>query len=154
MTQATSKANLNEIRGNAHPNCVVCDLANPKGLGIEYILSEKDDMEIKAVFICDQRYEGYPGLMHGGVISAVLDGAMGNCMFAQGLTAVTIEMTTRYRRPVITGKKADVSARIMRSSNPLYLLEAELAQDGEIKATAKGKYYHQPELADSFKDIE
>jgi hypothetical protein len=29
---------------------------------------------------------------------------------------------------------------------PLYLLEAEIIQDGEIKATAKGKFYDQPDL--------
>jgi hypothetical protein len=30
----------------------------------------------------------------------------------------------------------------------LYLLEAEIIQDGEIKATAKGKFYDQPDLVD------
>jgi hypothetical protein len=30
----------------------------------------------------------------------------------------------------------------------MYLLEAEIVQDGEIKATAKGKSYDQPDLVD------
>jgi len=99
------------------------------------------------VFQCEESFEGYSGILHGGVISSVLDGAMGNCMFAHGLATVTVEMITRFRHPVLTGQKAVVCARITRSSHPLYLLEAEIIQDGKIKATAKGKYYDQPKLA-------
>jgi len=69
-------------------------------------------------------------------------------MFARGQAAVTVEMTTRFRHPVTTHSQATVSARIIRISHPLYLLEADIIQDGEIKATAKGKFYDQPDLVD------
>ena len=88
-------------------------------------------------------------MMHGGVMSSILDGAMGNCMFARGQAAVTAGMTTRFRHPVVTGREATVSARITRVSHPLYLLEAKIIQDGKVKATANGKYYDQPKLIDS-----
>ena len=71
---------------------------------------------------------------------------MGHCMFARGQTAVTVEMTTRFRHTVATGQQAAVSARITRDSHPLYLLEAEIIQEGKVKATAKGKYFDQPKL--------
>ena len=70
-------------------------------------------------------------------------------MFACGQATVTVEMTTRFRHPVVTGQEATVSARITRSSHPLYLLEAEIIQDGKVKATAKGKYYDQPKLVNT-----
>ena len=124
---------------------MVCGSENLSGLGLHF--EANDDGSAKAVFQCDESFEGYPGILHGGVISSVLDGAMGNCMFAHGLATVTVEMTTRFRHPVVTGREAMVSARIRRASHPLYLLEAEIIQDGEIKATAKGKYYDQPKLA-------
>ena len=73
---------------------------------------------------------------------------MGHCMFARGQAAVTVEMTTRFQHPVITGHEATVLAQITRSSHPLYLLEAEIIQDGEVKATAKGKFYDQSKLID------
>jgi len=134
------------IRNRVHPKCVVCSFANAKGLHLEFDVT--DDGSVKADFQCDEAFEGYPGVLHGGVISSILDGAMGNCIFACGQTAVTVEMTTRFRHPVTTCSKATVSARIIRTSHPLYLLEAEIAQDGEIKATAKGKFYDQPDLVD------
>jgi len=137
--------NVANISKSVHPKCVVCGSENLSGLGLQF--ESNDDGSVKAVFQCDESFEGYPGILHGGVISSVLDGAMGNCMFAHGLATFTVEMTTRFRHPVLTGQKATVSARITRSSHPLYLLEAEVIQDGKIKATAKGKYYDQPKLA-------
>ena len=134
------------IRHQVHPKCVVCSPVNAKGLQLKFDVA--NDGSVTATFQCDEAFEGYPGVLHGGVISSILDGAMGNCLFALGQAAVTVEMTTRFRHPVVTYQKATVSARITRSSHPLYLLDAEIVQDGKVKATAKGKFYDQPELSD------
>jgi len=146
MNIETVQNTVANIRNQVHPKCVVCSSANSKGLHLHFDIA--DDGNVKADFQCDQAFEGYPGVLHGGVISSILDGAMGNCMFARGQAAVTVEMTTRFRHPVTTYSQATVSARIIRTSHPLYLLEAEIIQDGEIKATAKGKFYDQPDLVD------
>jgi len=109
----TGKNILIKIRDRVHPNCFVCNLANPKGLHIEYVLSDSDE-EVRASFWCDKRYESFPGVVHGGVISSILDGAMCNCLFVRGKTAVTVEMITRFRHSVKVGRMATVSARITR----------------------------------------
>jgi len=140
----TVKNTIADIRDLVHPKCVVCSFGNGNGLHLEFDIA--DDGSVTAAFQCDEAFEGYPGMLHGGVISSILDGAMGNCMFACGLATVTVEMTTRFRHPVATGQDATVSARITRFSHPMYLLEAEIVQDGKLKATAKGKYYDQPRL--------
>jgi uncharacterized protein (TIGR00369 family) len=146
MNIETVQNTVANIRNLVHPKCVVCSFGNGNGLHLEFDVA--DDGSITATFQCDEAFEGYPGVLHGGVISSILDGAMGNCMFARGQAAVTVEMTTRFRHPVTTCREATVSARIIRTSHPLYLLEAEIIQDGEIKATAKGKFYDQPDLVD------
>ena len=145
MDVKSIKNNVANISKVVHPKCVVCGFGNLSGLGLQFEAS--DDGSVKAVFQCDESYEGYPGILHGGIISSVLDGAMGNCMFAHGLATVTVEMTIRFRHPVLTGQTAVASARITQSSPPLYLLEAEIIQNGKVMATAKGKYYDQPKLA-------
>ena len=137
---------VGNIRDLVHPKCVVCSFGN--GLHLEF--DAADNGSVTAAFQCEEAFEGYPGILHGGVISSILDGAMGNCMFARGLATVTVEMTTRFRHPVVIGQEATVSARITRYSHPLYLLDAEIIQDGKIKATAKGKYYDQPKLIDVY----
>jgi acyl-coenzyme A thioesterase PaaI-like protein len=144
MNMESVLSKVANIRNMVHPKCVVCSLANTKGLHLEFDIDENGC--VKATFQCDGTFEGYPGVLHGGVISSILDGAMGNCMFARGRAAVTIEMTTRFRHPIVTYQEATVSARITRYSHPLYQLEAEIVQEGKVKATAKGKFYDQPEL--------
>lgn len=132
---------INDISDKVHPNCVVCSLANTKGLQLEFLSGE--DGYITATFTCDRTLEGYPGVVHGGIVSSILDGAMGHCMFSRGQVAVTVEMTTKFRHPVVTNQQAIVSANITRFSHSLCLLEAEIVQNGKVKATAKGKFFNQ-----------
>ena len=151
MSIETQQNIAGNIRNWIHPNCVVCSLANSKGLHLEFVST--NDGGITATFQCDEAFEGYPGVLHGGVISSILDGAMGHCMFARGRTAVTAEMTVRFRHPVVINQEAKVLARISRSSHPLYQLEAEILQAGQIKATAKSKYFDQPQLIEISEEI-
>jgi acyl-coenzyme A thioesterase PaaI-like protein len=82
-------------------------------------------------------------MLHGGVITSLLDGAMTNYMFAHGIPAITAELTVRFRHPVVTNQVAIVRARIERSSPPLHLLKAEVVQGEQLKATASGKFMEQ-----------
>ena len=135
---------VTNISNKVHPNCVVCSLANSRGWQLDFLSG--DDGSIAATFTCDETLEGYRGIMHGGMISSVLDGAMTHCMFAHEKTVVTAEMSTRFRHPILIRQVATVSARIKRSSHPLYLLKAKIVQAGQVKATATGKFLDQPQL--------
>jgi len=139
---------VNNTSNRVHPNCFVCGRKSYKGLKLDFFA--KDDSNITATFLLDGAFEGYPGMLHGGILSSILDGAMGHCIFAKGQAPVTVEITTRFRHPVIVivNEKAVVSARIIETSYPLYILEADIVQNKQIKATAKGKYFDQPQLAD------
>ena len=97
-----------------------------------------------ASFDCRPLLEGYPGVLHGGVISALLDGAMTNCLFAQGRAAVTAELRVRFRHPVATDGTARLRAWIDRSCPPLFVLRAELRQGEQLMATAEGKFVQRP----------
>ena len=124
----------------------MCGRANDRGLHLHFVLLE--DGSVQASFDCGEAFEGYAGSLHGGVISALLDGAMTHCIFAQGHAAVTAELKVRYRHPVVTSRIAVVRGWMKRSSPPLYLMEAKLLQDGKVKATATAKFMDQPQLVE------
>ena len=147
INMETVQNTVANICKQVHPKCVVCSSANTRGLHMEFDID--DDGGVRATFPCDDSYQGYPGIIHGGVISSILDGVMCHCMFARGQATVTVEINIRFRHPVVTGQVAMVSARIIQASHPLYLLEAEIIQERQVKVTAKGKYYDQPKLVDS-----
>jgi acyl-coenzyme A thioesterase PaaI-like protein len=124
--------------GSAHAHCVVCGAANARGLQLRFSRAEADG--VQAELDCDASLEGYGGRLHGGVIAAALDGAMTHCLFALGRTAVTAELKVCFKHPVATGRPATVRARLERDLAPLYLVQADLVQDGVVKAMATGKF--------------
>ena len=145
MTIDLMQTELMKMQSQVHANCVVCSSSNERGLRLEFALLA--DGSVQASFDCDKAFEGYANVLHGGVISSLLDGAMTSCMFAHGCPSVTAELNVRFRHPVVTGQTATVRASITRSAPPLYLMEAELLQNGQVKATATGKFMDQPNLA-------
>jgi uncharacterized protein (TIGR00369 family) len=105
-----------------------------------------EDGSVQAGFACPPACEGYKGVLHGGVIASLMDGAMTNCLFAHGWTAMTAELSVRFRHPVRTHKAATVRAWMDGGTPPLHVLKAEVVQDGQIKATACGKFMERSDL--------
>lgn len=136
--QDPGRASLRSLRRDSHPGCFVCGPANGHGLGLEFRLGA--DGAVEASFACQGMFEGYPATLHGGIICALLDGAMTNCLFAHGHAGVTAELRVRFRHPVITDRPARVRAWIASSLRPLHELTAELVQAEQVMATACGKF--------------
>ncbi len=137
-SEAPSPARLKSIRTQIHPFCFVCSQSNPVGLGVKFAVN--DDGSVSASFVGRSALEGYPGCLHGGIIAALLDGAMTDCLFAHGHVAMTGELKVRYREPVIIGEEVLLRAWIVQSLSPLHMLKAELKQKGCVKATASAKF--------------
>jgi acyl-coenzyme A thioesterase PaaI-like protein len=128
-----------DLRRRHHQKCVVCSRENPYGLGLSFVpVGEHETVE--AVCACDAAFAGYRDLVHGGVVCAILDGAMANCLFALGRVAHTAELTVRFHHPVHTGRDAIVRAWRVRSRGRLHQLRAEVHQDGQLRAAAAAKF--------------
>lgn len=137
-TAAATPSRGRFLRAKVHPGCVACAPARPHGLALEF--HDVGEGRVRATFSCPATYEGYPGLLHGGIIATLLDAAMANCLFALGHQSVTAELSIKYRAPVQLGRTAVVEAHASRDLFPLFLMEATLSQGGESKATATAKF--------------
>lgn len=133
-----------DLPAQLHPNCIVCSPTNPRGLGQAFSLGSDDS--ITADFDLDETCEGYQGCPHGGITAALLDASMCHWLFAHGLTGVTAELSIRFRHPIRPGEPARAIAQLKRASHPLYILEARIVQDGQVKAQATGKFIHKSQL--------
>lgn len=142
VTTEPNTETLRRTRQAQHSRCVVCGRCGPASLQLEFTV--QDDGSVTAPFQCARRFEGYNGMLHGGVISAIADGAMTNCLFARGLRAVTAELNVRFRHPIVLDSPLEAAARVTRESAPLFLVEATLTQNGEVRATATGKFMETP----------
>ena len=136
---------LEDFRNHQHPRCFVARCPEELGLGVRFTV--RGDASVEARVACPAAWEGYPGLVHGGVIASLLDGAMTNALFARGTAAVTAEAKIRYWHPLRLGESATVEGRVTRCEPPLYLVEARIASgpSGEtVHATCAGKFMRVP----------
>jgi acyl-coenzyme A thioesterase PaaI-like protein len=138
MDLESSNEILAEIRDVRFPHNRMCGSANEHGLRL--VFSMADDGDVTASLDCHPTYQGFPGIVHGGVLAAMLDSAMSNCMFARKIDAVTAEMTVRYSQPVRIHGTAVVRARIDKSTSRLHFLSAEILQNGVVAAAATAKF--------------
>ena len=129
---------MSSVRDRLHDTCILCGGKNPVGLKLRFEIMP--DSGTRAEFTCSPIFEGYRGFMHGGVAASLMDSAMTNCLFAHNIAAFTAEMDIKYNLPVLCGKKAIVTARIIEYLRPLYILEAEIMQEGKTVVKAKAKF--------------
>ncbi len=89
--------------------CFVCGEKNPSGLHLGFSLQ---DGKVFAEFIPQKIHQGYKDIVHGGIISSIIDEAMVKAALMQGMPAVTAEITVRFKNPLRAGEKLIVEAQI------------------------------------------
>jgi uncharacterized protein (TIGR00369 family) len=130
-----------------YDQCFVCGDENPGGLRAKFYW---DGESARAEVVAAETFEGYKGIYHGGVISALLDEVMIKAILARDIFAVTAEMTVRYYLPVRTGQRLRFVGRVTGAKGRVYFAEGEVTgPDGTKFASATGKYIEaRPELKD------
>lgn len=124
-------------RGSGN-GCFGCSATNERGLGL---LFRRVGDSVEAETALDEAYEGYGGLAHGGIVTTLLDEAMGWAILElAGRFAVTRSLTVEFRRPVRTNNALRVTSRIAgEEADGALRVEAGLADSrGRLLASAVG----------------
>ena len=106
--------------------CFGCGDDNPIGLRLRFTPSGEG---VKASFIPSAEHQGFRDVVHGGIISTVLDEAMASATAYAGIWAVTGEMRVIFRQPLRVGDPTFVTARVVATRGRLVTTAAELARD-------------------------
>lgn len=104
-------------------SCFGCGDHNSIGLHLHF---DRTDDGVAARYQPRREDQGFPGLVHGGLLALLLDEAMGWAMYADEVFAVTARMETRFRRPVPLDMDLVVRARIRSSRGRRLEVEGEL----------------------------
>jgi len=117
--------------------CFVCGLENPEGLKAAF---QSADGKATGRVSLRPEHQGYAGISHGGVVSALLDEAMVYAAVTLGRWATTAELTVRFSKPVPTGEALVLAAEVTGHRSRLVECRAELRDSaGALLATATGK---------------
>lgn len=126
-------------------NCFGCSPGNTHGLHLNFWL---DGDELVAKWQPKKDFEGWTGVLHGGVQATLMDEAAAWLVFVKLKTSgVTTALNIVYSKPVyISNGEITVRARLISAKNRLAEIECTLS-DGkqELCATAMATYFCFPE---------
>jgi len=115
--------------------CFACGKNNPIGLKLEF--REEEDKYI-TTFIPGPEHQGYDGIVHGGIISTLLDEVMARYPYANGMNTVTARLEVRFRQATLVGQNLTITGWVTnRRGKMLELAGAVTLPDGTV--TAEGK---------------
>jgi uncharacterized protein (TIGR00369 family) len=118
--------------------CYVCGKENPAGLQVAFEI-DTISRTITGRFSPKREHEGWEGIVHGGIIAALLDEAMVKLAAHLGIPAVSAEITVTFKNPAAAGDALSISGRITKESRRLIEAEATVTKGLIIVAEAKGK---------------
>jgi uncharacterized protein (TIGR00369 family) len=120
-------------------NCFACGTLNAHGLQLELHAAADRAWADLAV---PERFEGWNGIVHGGILCTVLDEVMAWSFVTRDIWGVTARMNVEFRRPVAVRQAIHAEGRVVEVRRRLILVEGEIrdAGDGTLLARAEGTY--------------
>ncbi|HYG98325.1 MAG TPA: PaaI family thioesterase [Terriglobales bacterium] len=115
--------------------CIACGRDNPNGLQLRFSIT--DDGVAVAPWVPRKGWEGFENVIHGGVVTTVLDESMAKAIVATNDQGLTVEMKVRFRHSVHPGENLNVRGWIVQRQRRLVRAEASLSdRDGTERAHA------------------
>ncbi|MCK4428165.1 MAG: PaaI family thioesterase, partial [candidate division Zixibacteria bacterium] len=122
-----------------YSQCFICGDKNPFGLNVEFY--QKND-KVVGEYIVSDHFQGYKNILHGGILSALLDEVMIKSILAQDILTLTCEIKVRFRKPVKIGQRLFLEGKPTENKGRILLAEGKIRnEDDEIVATAEGKFF-------------
>lgn len=118
--------------------CYVCGKENPIGLAVDFTI-DPEARSIRGRFIPRKDHQGYENIVHGGILSSLLDEAMAKLAFSLGIAAVTAEIAVKFKSPAAPEDHLIVSGRLLNETRRLITAEARIERGPVIIAEATGK---------------
>ncbi len=118
----------NKIKQPNSRNCFVCGLENEYGLKLKFYETAPGVVEVH--YVVPEHFQGYPGMVHGGITAALVDEALGRVHIGSNPDKVrfmyTAKISIQYRKPVPIGEPIKIVARATRSRQRSAFSEAKI----------------------------
>jgi len=122
-----------------YAKCFICGPENPRGMNLRFVA---DEGMVRVTAYLDEGVMGFRGVVHGGIISALLDETMGwAATLVKHRFCLCADLSVRFMEPVPVGISVAVTGRLKRDRGRVWETEGELVDEqGTVYARARGKY--------------
>ena len=140
--RTTTRIEGQAVRFEPH-RCFACGELNEHGL---HLVLHTDATGCRTEVTLDSRFQGWEGVVHGGILSTILDEVMGWSVIGRGTWGVTARMTVDFKRPVMVGRRVRAEGEVTSESRRIFRTAARIVdgESGEILATGEGTYLAAP----------
>ena len=135
-------SDVSRIPPHHDPACWGCG-DNPTGIHLP-LPEQEGTTRYEATFSFDERHQGGPGIVHGGLVGAALDEACGLLVTWYRFPAVTARIFVRYRRPVPINTELLLKARLADARGRRLHIDAQIADGDEALAECRAALLHVP----------
>lgn len=120
--------------------CFACGTKNPHGLHVTF--RKNPSGGAIGLFTPTEHHEGWPGVVHGGILATLLDEAMAYALWFSHFRAVTVRMETRYRRSISAGQSVTITAHVLGERRSVIDARGRVAfESGDVMvAEASGRF--------------
>ena len=113
---------IGKITGKRQPNsrhCFICGMENPIGLHLH--IYETAHGEVESTYIAPEQFQGYPGVLHGGIVGAIIDEISGRTHMGfdplNPRFMFTAKIEVKYRKNVPIGKQLKIIGKTGKSKS-------------------------------------
>jgi acyl-coenzyme A thioesterase PaaI-like protein len=130
--------NHSEFARSRWNKCFGCGEGNPGGLQLKF---KWDGKQSVAEFTPQESHQGWPGVVHGGLIATMLDEAAGWSALEKGIDMVTARMEVLFRNPARIGVPLIISGTITRENTKRFEAYSDIrTKDGTVIAECNSVY--------------
>lgn len=130
--------NLVKLQAHHHSHCCF-----QKKKPIDELRFSFDDKgTLFGLFTCTDEHQGYDNRVHGGLIAAIVDASMAQCLMGHGIAGYTTNLSITYRNPILINKPATIETSITSNHRGLlFLMQCEIFQDHTRAIHATGRFF-------------
>ena len=127
------------MNGRFHKNCFACGQHSGSGLKLEFTLHA--DNTLSGEFTISEEYQGYDGILHGGVIAAILDSSMIHLFYMkEGMELRTAKLNIRFIKPIPVEETITVKATADSDMHHLYKARSQILICDTVFVEAEGYF--------------
>lgn len=128
------------LDGPQESNCFVCGEGNEKGMHVHFSYVA-EHCRVFAETTVDEAWQGFSGIVHGGILAALLDDAMWHALWYEiRVMTMTAEIHVRYHKPARIGLPLTVMGSATETRRRLARAEARIEQQNAVVATAQAVF--------------
>ncbi|MDD3052989.1 MAG: PaaI family thioesterase [Endomicrobiia bacterium] len=122
-----------------HEDCFACGKNSQIGLKLEFQLLE--NKTLFGTFTMSDDYQGYDNILHGGIISTILDSSMVNLFYLKdGLELKTAKLNLRFIKPIPVTGIMSIYAIVDETARHFYKAKSKIMINDKVFAKAEGYF--------------